>query len=161
MTIRGENDVDLPVGQTGEVCARGPNIMQGYWRDPETTSQVLRNGWLHTGDLGFCDADGCLFLVGRSKEMIKSGAHRISPREIEEVIATVPEIGEVAVIGVDDDILGQAIKACVIGEESDGLRRQILRACREQLPLYKVPKEVAFYAEFPRTQSGKIRKHLL
>lgn len=160
-SVRNEEGMELGAGQLGEVCARGPNVMIGYWRDAEATKQVLRDGWLYTGDLGYRDADGYLFLVGRSKEMIKSGAHRISPREIEEIIASVPGAGDVAVIGVEDELLGQSIKACVIGQEDEALRRLILRTCRERLPLYKMPKAVEFYSEFPRTASGKIQKHLI
>lgn len=159
--VRDESGVDLEAGQIGEVCARGPNIMSGYWRDAEATRQALRDGWLHTGDMGYRDADGYLFLIGRSKEMIKSGAHRISPREIEEIIAAVPGVNDVAVIGVEDELLGQTIQACVIANEDETLRRLILRTCRDNLPLYKMPKTIAFYKEFPRTASGKIQKHLI
>lgn len=161
LSVRSEQSDEVEAGQTGEVCARGPHVMMGYWRDSEATQDVLRGGWLHTGDVGYRDADGYLFLVGRSKEMIKSGAHRISPREIEEVIAAVAGVGEVAVIGVEDELLGQTIKACVIGSEDESVRRSILRTCRENLPLYKMPKTVEFYSEFPRTASGKIQKHLI
>lgn len=161
ISVRNENGIELDAGAIGEVCARGPNVMLGYWRDPEATRQVLRDGWLYTGDVGYRDQEGYLFLVGRSKEMIKSGAHRISPREIEEIIGTVPGVDDVAVIGVDDELLGQTIKACVIAPEDEALRRSILRTCRERLPLYKLPKSVEFYTEFPRTASGKIQKHLL
>jgi len=161
LSIRGEDGAELEAGSTGEVCVRGANVMLGYWQDADATQQAIRGGWLCTGDLGYRDADGYLYLIGRSKEMIKSGAHRISPREIEEVIAAVPGVEDVAVIGIDDELLGQSIKACVIASEDDALRRQILRQCREHLPLYKMPKAVDFYKEFPRTASGKIQKHLL
>ncbi len=160
ISVRDEQNVELEPGQCGEVCVRGAHVMMGYWRDDVATREVLRSGWLHTGDVGYRDDEGYLFLVGRNKEMIKSGAHRISPREIEEVIATVTG-GEVAVIGIEDELLGQAIKACVIGNEDETLRRLILRTCRETLPLYKMPKAVEFYGEFPRTASGKIQKHLI
>lgn len=94
--------------------------------------------------------------------MIKSGAHRISPREIEEVVAAVEGVNEVAVIGIDDDILGQVVKACVIASGADdGLRKQIQRHCRQRLAPYKIPREIVFIEDFPRTASGKIRKHLL
>lgn len=162
LTVRSEDDVDLPPGQLGEVCARGGNVMQGYWNDPEETAKVLKGGWLHTGDLGTMDEDGFLFLRGRSREMIKSGAHRITPAEIEEVIRGVRGVDDVAVVGVDDDVLGQAVKACVISKQpSDRLRQEILRTCRATLALFKVPREVEFRTEFPRTGSGKIKKHLL
>jgi acyl-CoA synthetase (AMP-forming)/AMP-acid ligase II len=161
LSVRDESGNELAAGATGEVCAQGANVMLGYWDDADATQQTIRAGWLRTGDLGYRDADGYLYLVGRSKEMIKSGAHRISPREIEELIATVPGVDDVAVIGVEDELLGQTIKACVIAPDDDALRRQILRLCREKLPLYKMPKAVDFYREFPRTASGKIQKHLL
>ncbi len=161
LSVRDEQGEELGAGLQGEVCARGPHVMSGYWRDEEATAQVLRDGWLRTGDVGYRDAEGYLFLVGRSKEMIKSGAHRISPREIEEVIAAIPGVSDVAVIGVEDELLGQTIKACVIAGDDETLRRLILRTCRENLPLYKMPKAVEFYREFPRTASGKIQKHLI
>jgi long-chain acyl-CoA synthetase len=162
LKVRSEDDVDLPPGELGEVCARGGNVMLGYWNDPEETAKVLKDGWLHTGDLGTMDEDGFLFLRGRSREMIKSGAHRITPAEIEEVIRGVNGVDDVAVVGVDDDVLGQAVKACVIAREpSDKLRQEILRTCRATLALFKVPREVEFRTEFPRTGSGKIKKHLL
>ena len=160
--IKDEMGRALPPGTQGEVCARGDSIMQGYWRNERATAEVLRDGWLHTGDLGYQDEEGFLFLVGRNREMIKTGAHRVSPREIEEVIAGIEGVTEVAVIGIEDDIMGQVVKACVIaGPAGDGLRKQIHRRCRQRLALYKVPKEIAFYEDFPRTASGKIKKHLI
>ena len=136
--------------------------MQGYWKEPEETGKVLKDGWLHTGDLGSMDEEGFLFLKGRSREMIKSGAHRIAPAEIEEVIREVEGVRDVAVVGVEDEILGQVIKAFVIPDAQEhDLKRRIQRACRDGLPLFKVPKEVEFRPSFPRTSSGKVRKHLL
>jgi len=136
--------------------------MMGYWRDPEGTGQVLKDGWLHTGDLGRMDEDGFLFLKGRSREMIKSGAHRIAPLEIEEVIRGVEGVDDVAVVGAPDDILGQAVKACIItrGDEA-AVKKAVMMACRRRLPLFKVPTVVEFRSDFPRTASGKVRKHLL
>lgn len=163
LSVRDENDNALDIGVNGEVCARGDNVMLGYWRDEEESASVLRNGWLHTGDVGYRDADGFLYLVGRNKEMIKTGAHRVSPREIEELIASVDGVEEVAVIGVADDVMGQVIKACVVASDGDQeeLRRKILRLCREQLAIYKMPKAVEFHESFPKTASGKIQKHLI
>jgi acyl-CoA synthetase (AMP-forming)/AMP-acid ligase II len=162
LRARDEAGVDLPPGEIGEICARGKNVMMGYWADPEETAEVLENGWLRTGDLGYVDGDGYLFLRGRTREMIKSGAHRISPAEIEEVIRDMVGVDDVAVVGVDDEVLGQAIKACVISrQEGDQLKRAIQKNCRDRLPLFKVPKVIEFRAEFPRTGSGKVRKHLL
>lgn len=167
LSVRDEHDNALPAGVTGEVCAQGDNVMAGYWQDDAETEQALRNGWLHTGDLGYCDEDGYFFLVGRNKEMIKTGAHRVSPREIEELIATVPGVEDVAVVGTPDDVMGQLIKACVIAkgdtspEQQADIKRQIQRLCKEQLAMYKIPKSVEFYSEFPRTSSGKVQKHLL
>lgn len=167
LSVHDEQDNALPAGTTGEVCAQGGNVMAGYWQDEEETRQTLRNGWLHTGDLGYCDEDGYFYLVGRNKEMIKTGAHRVSPREIEELIATVPGVEEVAVVGTPDDVMGQLIKACVIAhgtvsdEQKADIKRQIQRLCKEQLAMYKIPKSVEFYESFPRTSSGKVQKHLL
>jgi long-chain acyl-CoA synthetase len=162
LRVRSEDDMDLPPMATGEVCVRGDNVMMGYWSDPSETANVLKDGWLHTGDLGYLDDEGYLFLVGRSREMIKTGAHRIGPGEIEAVIRTVPGVDDVVVVGVPDDLLGQAVKACVIaGHPSALLERAIQRACRERLPLFKVPKVIEFRTAFPRTSSGKIRRHLL
>lgn len=162
LSIRDENGNEMAVGEHGEVCARGDSIMAGYWNDAEETAKVLKNGWLHTGDLGYLDRDGFLFLIGRSREMIKSGAHRIAPREIEDVIAALPGIAEVAVTGTPDAILGEAIVAWVVAQEhSPEFTRQILRKCREELAPYKIPKAVNYLQSLPRTASGKIMKHKL
>ena len=162
LEVRDDGDRPVAPGLVGEVCVRGPNVMQGYFRDDDATRMVLRNGWLHTGDLGHLDADGYLFLQGRRSDMIKSGAHRISPLDIEDVIASLPEVAEVAVVGVPDDVLGEAIKAVITlkpGATLDAMRVQ--RHCSEQLPRYKVPRSIAFATSLPRTSSGKIMRYQL
>lgn len=162
LSIQTEDGTPLPAGQTGEVCARGPNLMQGYWDAPEATAQALRGGWLRTGDLGRLDADGFLYLIGRSREQIKTGAHRVSPWEIEQLIQGVPGVREAAVTGEPDRLLGESVHAYVIADEpSDILRRAIMQACKARLAAYKVPRHLSFLPDFPRTASGKVRKHLL
>jgi acyl-CoA synthetase (AMP-forming)/AMP-acid ligase II len=146
-------------GEGGEIHARGPNIMLGYWNDERATAEVLRDGWLCTGDLGHCDADGFLYIDGRAVEMIKVGAFRVSPLEIEEVIAALSGVLEVGVTGVADEMLGQAIKAVVVPRDGAGLDVRAVKAhCRKQLATYKVPKVVEFAATLPRTSSGKIQR---
>jgi len=110
--VRGENGQSLPEGQVGEICVAGDNVMLGYWRDPEATSRVLVDGWLHTGDMAYRDAEGYLFIQGRRSDMIKTGAHRVNPREIEEAIIELEGVADVAVVGVDDEILGQGPTRC-------------------------------------------------
>jgi long-chain acyl-CoA synthetase len=149
-------------GEEGEIVAKGGNVMLGYWNNPEDTKNVLRDGKLYTGDIARVDDKGYLYIVSRRSDMIKSGAHRISPKEIEEVIIEMPEIHEVAVVGIEDDILGEAIRAVVVLK--DGLKteaKKVQRSCKQKLASFKVPKEVVFVGELPKTSSGKVRKHLL
>jgi acyl-CoA synthetase (AMP-forming)/AMP-acid ligase II len=158
------DDDDRPAAPevVGEVCVRGGNVMKGYFRDEEATRAVLRNGWLHTGDLGYLDTDGYLYLQGRRSDIIKSGAHRISPLDIEDVIVALPEVAEAAVVGVPDDVLGEAIKAVITlkpGATLDAM--QVQRHCSEQLPRYKVPRTIEFASSLPRTSSGKIMRYQL
>lgn len=146
-------------GETGEVVASGENIMMGYWGRPEETAAVLRNGKLHTGDMATVDSDGYIYIISRKTEMIKSGAHRIAPREIEEVILKNPNVFEAAVVGKADRILGEAICAFVVLK--DGLTAtaaDLQRLCHENLPPYKVPKEVFFMKSLPKTENMKVRK---
>ena len=160
--IRDENDQPVPPGTVGEICVRGANIMQGYWRNPEATAEVVVDGWLHTGDLARMDEEGFLFIEGRSSDMIKAGANRISPQEIEEVIQELEAVAEAGVVGVPDEILGEAIKAVVVPRQGVELdKRTILAHCRQRLALYKIPKFVEFAEALPKTASGKIRRYLL
>ncbi|MBK9307222.1 MAG: acyl--CoA ligase [Nitrospira sp.] len=143
-------------GEVGEVWACGDNIMQGYWQDPELTAGVLRDGWLRTGDLGRLDAEGYLTIDGRTNEMIKSGAYRISPQEIEEVLLQHQDVAEAGVIGIDDAILGQKICAVVVLKATGALTNQDLMAyCAQRLAQYKRPKVITIVSALPKSPSGK------
>jgi acyl-CoA synthetase (AMP-forming)/AMP-acid ligase II len=157
--IRREDGSAAAVDEVGEIWAYGPNVMLGYWRNDAATSEVKRDGWLKTGDMGRRDADGFIFIVGRRSDMIKAGAHRIHPQDIEDVIAELPQVQESAVVGIDDELLGQTIRAFVVPVTSATLTpMQVQAHCRERLASYKVPKTVEIVASLPRTASGKIRR---
>jgi acyl-CoA synthetase (AMP-forming)/AMP-acid ligase II len=159
--VRADGRV-LPAGEVGEICARGPNVMLGYWREPELSSQALQEGWLYTGDLGHFDDEGFLYIDGRAVEMIKVGAFRVSPQEVEEVLATFPGVQEVAVTGIADPVLGQSIKAVLVLREGIAADLMGVKAhCRQHLANYKVPKVVEFAAVLPRTASGKVQRFKL
>lgn len=162
LQVVDEHGRPVPPDATGEIIARGENIMQGYCGLPGENVKVLRDGWLHTGDLARVDDEGFIYIVSRKSEMIKSGAHRISPKEIENVIADVPEVYEVAVVGWPDLILGEAIWAFLVPKENCSLDHgAILRHCRTHLASFKVPHKLVELAELPKTTSGKIKKFLL
>lgn len=159
LQVRDESGATAAAGETGEVWARGPNIMLGYWRNEQATAEVKRDGWLKTGDMGWFDVEGYLYLAGRRSDMIKCGAHRIHPQDIEDVIAELPSVLEVAVVGIEDAVLGQAIKAFVVPAQGAALSpMQVQAHCRDRLANYKIPKSVTFVAALPRTASGKIRR---
>lgn len=160
--IIDQDGAEAPAGRSGEICARGPNVMMGYWNDPVATAQAIRDGWLHTGDLGRKDSDGFLYIDGRSVDMIKVGAFRVSPQEVEEVIAALPGVEEVAVAAVADEMLGSAIKAVIVPRAGATLDMRTVKAhCRRQLAAYKIPKVVEFATALPRTSSGKIQRYKL
>lgn len=146
----------------GDVYATGDNIMAGYWNDPMASSEVLRDGWLKTGDLGYFDSDGFLFLTGRSSDMIKTGANRVSPAEIEEVISRLDGVDEVGVYAVEDELLGQALAAAIVLETGQTLDSQdIQRHCLHRLSSFKIPKSIRFVGTLPKTSSGKLQRHIL
>lgn len=162
MALRDEFGKPVTRGEIGEIWVRGENIMQGYWNNSELTARVLYEGWLKTGDLARQDNDGYFYIHGRSSDMIKTGAHRISPQEIEETLLELEGVVEVAVVGVPDEILGEAIKAFVVPRADHKLEpRQVQAHCHQRLALYKVPKQVEFVNELPKTASGKIKRFLL
>ncbi len=145
-------------GEVGEVVAKGGNVMKGYFNDIEETEKIIKSGLLYTGDLATIDEDGYIYIVSREKNIIKSGGNRISPKEIENVIVQIPEILECAVIGVDDNVLGEAVKAFVVlrAKDSDIDYKYIISYCRERLPKHKVPKYIEFLDTLPKNSSGKV-----
>lgn len=151
----------LPPHVDGEIAARGPNIMMGYWKDPEATAQVLRHGYYFTGDLGFADEDGYMFLTGRGRDMIKTGGNRVSAKEIEDVVSSIPGVLETAVIGVADEILGEAIKVFLVPASAELTEECVKKELRQRLPLFKYPKWVEFRSCLPKNQAGKILKSVL
>ena len=153
---------ELPPGETGEIVTRSDLVMKGYWRDPDATAEALRDGWLHTGDLGYLDEHGYLFLMDRSKDMIISGGENIYPREIEEAIVGHPAVREVAVIGVPDPQWGEAIKAVVsLVPGRTVTETELIDFCAEHIARYKKPRSVDFVDELPKNNYGKIVKREL
>lgn len=160
--LLGEDGNKVPTGEVGEIVVGGDSVMLGYWNQPDEEKEVLKNRKLFTGDLAKRDDDGYLYIVGRKKEIIKSGGNRISVKEVEETLLSNSKIHEVAVFGVDDDIFGEAVKAVIVlrdGEESD--EKEIQKFVRILLPEYKVPRYVQFIDHLPKTQAGKIDKKSL
>jgi long-chain acyl-CoA synthetase len=152
----------LPAGDVGEVLMRAPNLMQGYWKCPEESEDIIRDGWLYTGDLGYQDEDGYLFIVDRKKDLIKPGGKQVWPREVEEVIATHRAVAEVGVAGVPHARLGEAVKAWVVLHEGQEATVDELRAyCKQRLAGYKVPKQIEFCANLPKSGIGKLLRREL
>ena len=160
--IVDENGKDLNPGEVGEVIVRGYHLMEGYWKLPEATAEVLREGWVYTGDLGYFDPEGFIFLIDRKRDVIISGAFNIYPKEIEDVIVTHPKVKEVAVIGVPDEKWGEAVKAVIVSKEGVEVKEEeIIDHCRHHLAGFKKPKTVDFVKELPRNPYGKIQKTVL
>jgi acyl-CoA synthetase (AMP-forming)/AMP-acid ligase II len=142
--------------EVGEIVAQGDNIMQGYFMDPQETNAVIRNGKYYTGDLAKIDEDGYIYIVGRSKNIIKSGGHRVSPIEIEEFIIQNKAVNEVCVFGVEDDIMGEGIVAVIETDfPSETLKKEIDESCRKHFPSYKIPSHIEFIDKIPLNRSDK------
>lgn len=157
MKIFDDNDSELPPGQTGELVVKGPTIMKGYWNMPRETAEALKNGWLHTGDIGYMDEDGYFYITDRKKDIIIRGGENISPREVEEVLLEIPQIAEAGVIGIPDSIYGEEIKAyCVIRKNEVISEAEIISYCKQKLPNFKVPKSVKFIDALPKNLLGKL-----
>ena len=160
----------LPAKEIGEIAISAPQVMAGFWNRPEETAGVLRDHvddegprrWLHTGDLGYLDEDGYLFIVDRKKDMIKTSGYQVWPREIEEVLATHPAVAEVGAIGIPDPTRGEAVKACVVLRSGhQATERELRDFCRERLAPYKVPSRVELRDSLPKTMVGKVLRRAL
>ena len=152
----------LPAGDVGEVVYRGPQTMQGYWRNPEATAEAVRDGWFHTGDAGYMDAEGYLFLSDRIKDMVKSGGENVYPAEVENVILKHPSIADAAVIGLPDERWGEAVSAVVVAAAGRDLALEELQGyARGELAGFKIPRRLEIIDALPRNGAGKIQKHML
>ena len=160
--IVGTDGHELAADQPGEIVTRSDLIMKGYWRNPEATRAAIRDGWLYTGDVGYMDENGYVFIMDRTKDMIISGGENIYPREIEEIIIRHPAVREVAVIGVPDSTWGEAVKAVVATKPGMSVSAQdIITFCRDAIASYKKPKSVDFVPELPKNNYGKVLKREL
>lgn len=158
LEVLNKEDLHVAPGETGEIVATGCNVMKGYLKDQEATREVLRNGSLYTGDLATVDEDGFIYVVAREKNIIKCGGNRVSPKDIENVIVQIPEVVECAVVGVNHEIMGEAVKAWVVLKPgTEGIDCGcVTRFCAERLEKHKVPKLVEFIDAMPKNSSGKV-----
>jgi len=157
-----DHDIHVPPGVAGQIVARGPTVMRGYWNRPAETAEALRGGWMHTGDIGRLDADGYLYVLDRIKDMICSGGENIYPRTIEAVLYTHPAVADAAVIGVPDEQWGETVKALVVLRPgTSASQEQIIEFCCGRLAGFQRPRSVAFVDALPRNASGKVLKQVL
>jgi len=159
LRVVDEAGAAVPAGEIGEIVARGPNVMKGYFNRPKETAEVLRDGWYHTGDLGRVDADGYYYIVDRKTDLILVGGLNVYPREVELVLTSHPAVTEAAVIGIPDPVRGQIPKALVVlrdGQQADP--QELIQWCRQRLANYKVPRTITLMPHLPKTITGKILK---
>jgi long-chain acyl-CoA synthetase len=157
-----ETGQDAAPGDTGELVVRGPQVMKGYWNRPEATAEVLKDGWLFTGDIARMDEDGFFYIVDRKKEMIIAGGFNIYPREVEDVLYQHRGVKEAAVIGVPDEYRGETVKAFIVPREGFTLDpAEIMQFCRQHLAAYKIPRQIAFREELPKSLIGKVLRRVL
>ncbi len=162
ISIRDDDGNEVPLGQPGEICAKGPQVMAGYWNRPDETAKVMTaDGYFRTGDIGIMTPDGYTKIVDRKKDMILVSGFNVYPNEVEEVIASHPGVLECAVIGVQDERSGEAVKAFVVKKDPNVTAEDIIKFCHEQLTNYKIPKLIEFRTELPKTNVGKILRRQL
>jgi acyl-CoA synthetase (AMP-forming)/AMP-acid ligase II len=162
VAIMDEDGHQLPPGQVGEVAARGERLMSGYWRDEGATKGAFHGDWLFTGDLGYIDQDGYIYLAGRSKDFIKRGGEMVSPEEVEQVLMAHPEVDDAAVIGVPDVQWGERVRAVVVLHKGRSIETQeLIKDCHHRLASFKRPESIVFAKELPRNHMGKVLKRVL
>jgi acyl-CoA synthetase (AMP-forming)/AMP-acid ligase II len=160
--VIGADGADLPPGEVGEIILRSAQVMKGYWNRPEANASAIRDGWFYTGDAGYFDADGYLYIHDRVKDMIISGGENVYPAEVETAMFGHPAVADVGVIGVPDARWGEAVKAIVVRKPGVGVTEaELIAYCRERIAHYKAPKSVDFAESLPRNPSGKILKRVL
>ena len=160
--IVDEDGEDSSIGEVGEIVARGERLMRGYWGQDSATAETIRDGWLYTGDLGYWDEDGYIFLAGRSKDFIKRGGEMISPEEVEKVLHSHPDIEDAAIIGIPDVDWGERVRALVVAKSGHGIEEDdVIEYCRQRLASFKKPESVVVVGELPRNPMGKVLKRLL
>jgi long-chain acyl-CoA synthetase len=153
---------ELPLGEVGELILKGPQVMQGYWQNPEETAVALRDGWLYTGDLARMDEAGYFYIVERKKDLVISGGYNVYPREVEEVLYQHPQVKEAVAFGMPDAYRGEVVKVVIVPQDGRPPEvEDILEHCRRELALYKVPKMVEFRAELPKSLVGKVLRRVL
>ena len=162
IVIRDDDDHDLPLGQAGEICARGPQVMSGYWKRPDETAKVMSaDGFFHTGDIGIMDAKGHVTIVDRKKDMILVSGFKVFPSEVEAVVASHPGVLECAVIGLPDERTGESVNLFVVKKDPDLTAEELRKFCATQLTHYKIPRRIEFRAELPKSNIGKILRRAL
>lgn len=162
VVILGEGDLEMPIGQAGEICIRGPQVMTEYWNMPEETRNVFTaDGYFRSGDIGTMDSDGYVKIIDRKKDMIIVSGFKVFPNEVEEVLSLMPGILECAVIGAPDDDTGEAVKAFIVKEQDHLTEEQVLAYCKQQMTNYKRPKKIIFRTDLPKTNVGKILRREL
>jgi long-chain acyl-CoA synthetase len=153
---------ELALGEVGELAIKGPQVMLGYWNKEDETKAVLRNGWLHTGDMAKFDQDGYFFIVDRKKDMIKTRGENVYPREIEEVLYTYPKVKDAVVVGLPEAFSNEVIKAYIVLKDGQkATEQEIVDYCKTRLAKFKIPKMVEFRAELPKTMIGKVLRRVL
>ena len=156
-----EDGQDLPLGETGEIVARGPRLMRGYWGQPDATADTVHDGWLYTGDFGYQDEDGYIYLSGRAKDFIKRGGEMVAPEEVEHILHACPGVEECAVIGLPDETWGERVVAIVVSTPGVELPEESLLDACQGLARFKRPEQVIFVGELPRNSLGKVLKNQL
>jgi long-chain acyl-CoA synthetase len=162
VVILGDNNIELPLGQAGEICIKGPQVMTEYWNMPEETRNAFTSdGYFRSGDIGLMDENGYVKIIDRKKDMIIVSGFKVYPNEVEEVLSEMPGILECAVIGTPDEETGEAVKAFIVKRDADLSEDQVLDFCKQQLTNYKRPKKIVFRADLPKTNVGKILRREL